>query len=79
MRERVRNHATTAESTTDIAMISVKPHVLPVNGMPSCPGTKFMPYMEKISVGFNSGMALIVMVGSALFRLFVMIRGRGLV
>ena len=70
MRERVRNQVTMAETTSEIPMITAKPHGLSVNGMPSMPSWKFMPYIEKINVGIDSVMEMIVKMRITLFRLF---------
>ena len=60
-----------AETTSEIPMITAKPHGLSVNGMPSMPPSwKFMPYIEKTSVGIDSVMEMIVKMRITLFRLF---------
>ena len=58
MRDRVRNQVTIAERTSEMPMITAKPHGLSVRGMPSMPSWKFMPYMEKIRVGIDRVMEM---------------------
>ena len=69
MRERVRNQATAPESTMEITIMSMKPHGLSVNGIPIMPPSKFMPYIEKIRVGMDSVMEMMVKMRITLFRL----------
>ena len=61
---------TIPESTSEIRMITTKPHGLSDNGMPNMPCWKFMPYMEKINVGIDSVMEMMVKMRITLFRLF---------
>ena len=46
------------------------PHFESLNGMPIIPCWKFMPYMEKMRVGIDSVIEIIVKMRITLFRLF---------
>ena len=69
MRERVRNQVTRIESATEMTTIVMNPHGLSLNGMPSMPPWKFMPYIEKIRVGMDNVMEMMVKMRITLFRL----------
>ena len=51
-------------------MMTRNPHRESVNGMPSIPCWKFMPYIEKMSVGMDSVIEMIVKIRITLLRLF---------
>lgn len=68
--ERVRNQVTTTESTMETITIAANPQGFPVRGIPNIPFWKFMPYMEKISVGMESVIEMMVKMRITLLTLF---------